>query len=446
MRCRAKILLSKIVRIQRAARDMNSIMADPYPIRPITDDEYANWRAVHDHAFHTPPAPQADLARLRRLFEADRSLAAFDPEQPAEAGPIGRAGAYTFTMSVPGAVLPVAGVSFVSVLPTYRRRGILRSLMRRQLSDIATRAKEPIAALWASETPLYGRYGYGRASSHAYFRFGRGEGALAPTAPSDPALSLRLAEPAAAVADLAKVYDAVLTGQPGFFTRSQRWWERIVGEQEEDRHGVTPLRCVLAEDHAGARGYALYTAARGWEDGTFLPDSALTVKEVIAADPAAGAALWRDLLSRDLVTKVTADLRPADDPLLYQLLDPRRARPQVADNLWVRIIDLPAALSRRAYSCPVDAVLEVTDELLPGNSGRWRLRTHGPDSGASCEQTTEPADVALDIRELGAAYLGGTRLGPLAAAGLVTELRPGAIRPLSSAMSWDPAPWCPTIF
>ncbi|MDX6344789.1 MAG: hypothetical protein QOH87_4927, partial [Trebonia sp.] len=149
---------------------------------------------------------------------------------------------------------------------------------------------------------------------------------------------------------------------------------------------------------------------------------------------------------RDLVTKVTADLRPADDPLLYQLLDPRRARPQVADNLWVRIIDLPAALSRRAYSCPVDAVLEVTDELLPGNSGRWRLRTHGPDSGASCEQTTEPADVALDIRELGAAYLGGTRLGPLTAAGLVTELRPGAIRPLSSAMSWDPAPWCPTIF
>ena len=290
-------------------------------------------------------------------------------------------------MAVPGAVLPVAGVSYVSVLPTYRRRGILRSLMRRQLSDIATRAKEPIAALWASETPLYGRYGYGRASSHAYFRFGRGEGALAPTAPSDPALSLRLAEPAAAVADLAKVYDAVLPGQPGFFTRSQQWWERILGDQEEDRHGVTPLRCVLAEDHAGARGYALYTAARGWEDGTFLPDSALTVKEVMAADPAAGAALWRDLLSRDLVTKVTADLRPADDPLLYQLLDPRRARPQVADNLWVRIIDLPAALSRRAYSGPVDAVLEVTDELLPGNGGRWRLRTHGPDSGASCEQT-----------------------------------------------------------
>ena len=98
------------------------------------------------------------------------------------------------------------------------------------------------------------------------------------------------------------------------------------------------------------------------------------------------------------------------------------------DALWVRIIDLPAALSRRAYSCPVDVVLEVTDELLPGNAGRWRLRADGPDGGARCERTAEPADIALDVRELGAAYLGGTRLGTLAAAGLVTQSRPGTSR------------------
>ncbi len=143
---------------------------------------------------------------------------------------------------------------------------------------------------------------------------------------------------------------------------------------------------------------------------------------------------------------MTADLRPADDPLLYQLHDSRRARVRVVDNLWVRIIDLPGALARRAYSSPVDVVLEVTDELLPANAGRWRLRAGGPGGGADCARTDEPADIALDVRELGAAYLGGTRLAALAAAGLVAELRPGAVGSLSTAMSWDPAPWCPRIF
>ena len=164
---------------------------------------------------------------------------------------------------------------------------------------------------------------------------------------------------------------------------------------------------------------------------------------------AAAAALWHNLLTRDLIASVTAEYRPADDPLLFQLFDQRRARVQVNDGVWVRIIDLPGALTRRAYSCPVDVVLEVTDELLAGNAGRWRLRADGPgapNANASCERTDRPADIALDIRELGAAYLGGTRLGTLAAAGLVTELRPGALGGLSAAMTWDPAPWCPQIF
>src|SRR5215471_10783259 len=140
-------------------------MAEPYPIRPVTDDEITAFRAVDEHAFHGGPPSAARMSVFRRTFEADRSLAAFDP---ATAAPVGVAGAYTFRMSVPGGLLPTAGVSYVAVLPTYRRRGILRSLMRRQLADIAA-AGEPIAALWASETPLYGRYGYGQASAQATF-------------------------------------------------------------------------------------------------------------------------------------------------------------------------------------------------------------------------------------------------------------------------------------
>ena len=349
-------------------------------------------------------------------------------------------------MTVPGAALPVAGVSAVSVLPSHRRRGVLRSLMRRQLAELAARGAEPVAVLWASETPIYARYGYGRASSNAYFRFERGDGALAATAPADPALSLRLAEPQAATAELAKVYETVLPAQPGFFARSDDWWGRVLHDEPDERHGFGPLRCLLAEDGSGVRGYALYATAERWDDPTGLPDGPLMVRELIAADPAAGAALWHNLLTRDLVSAVTAEYRSAEDPLLYQLLDQRRARAQVSDGLWVRIIDLPGALTRRAYSCPVDVVLEVSDELLAGNAGRWRLRAAGPGADVELRRTDRPADLALDVRELGAAYLGGTRLGTLAAAGLVHELRPGTLNRLSAAMTWDPAPWCPQLF
>jgi len=419
-------------------------MADPYPIRPITGEEHAGFRRAQEHAFNGGPPPEARLARGLRQFEADRSLAALDAALPDGEAVVGTTGVYSLRMAVPGAVLPVAGVTAVSVLPTHRRRGVLRSLMHRQLADIAARGDEPVAALWAAETPIYGRYGYGRASSSGYFEFHRGEGALDRQAPADPQLTLRLAGPADAAAELVKVHDAVLAAQPGFFARDDDWWGRVLSDEPGERHGAGPLRCLLAEDRSGVRGYALYAARERWDEATGLPDGQLVVRELVAADPAAGAALWQNLLDRDLITSVTADLRPADDPVLHQLLDQRRARVRVSDGLWVRIIDLPAALSRRGYCGPVDVVLEVTDALLPGNAGRWRLRA-GP-SEARCERTGEPADLALDIRELGAAYLGGTRLGTLAQAGLVSELRPGTLLPLSAALTWDPAPWCPRIF
>ena len=421
-------------------------MADPYPIRPITADEYGSFRRVHEHAFNGGPLPEARLARGLRQFEADRSLAALDATLPDGDTVVGTTGVYSLRMAVPGAVLPVAGVTAVSVLPTHRRRGVLRSLMHRQLADIAARGEEPVAALWAAETPIYGRYGYGRASSSGYLEFHRGEGALDPQAPADPRLTLRLAEPADAAAELAKVYDTVLAGQPGFFARDDDWWGRVLHDESAERPGAGSLRCLLAEDGAGVRGYAVYVVRDRWDDATGLPDCQVIIRELIPADPAAGAALWANLLDRDLVGSVIAELRPADDPVLHQLLDQRRARERLADGLWVRVIDLAAALSGRAYSAPVDVVLEVSDALLPANAGRWRLRAAGPGGGAVCERTQQPADLALDVRELGAAYLGGTRLGTLAQAGLVRELTPGALTPLSAAMTWDPAPWCPRIF
>jgi predicted acetyltransferase len=422
----------------------------PYPIRPIGPDEFDSFQLVDQHGFNSGPMSEGDRRLVLPRFEFDRTLAAFDGGTP-----VGIAGAYSFRLSVPGSeLLPAAGVTWVSVLPTYRRRGVLSSIMRRQLEDVRGRG-EPLAVLWASEAAIYSRFGYGRASWQLGFTLRRGEGALAATVVADRGLVLRLADPSAALAELGKVYDSVLPARPGLFARNEAWWQRITYDPPEDRQGASPVRCLLAEDESGPRGYALYSA-RELPDEAFLPAAALTVRELMAVDPAASAALWTDLLSRDLVSEFRVWRRPVDDPLLYQLADPRRARPQLADALWVRITDMPGALAGRRYSAPVDVVIEVRDDVLPANAGRWRLTTaagaasSGGDAGrglaASCVRVTPAADLVLDVTQLGAAYLGGTRLGTLAEAGLVTERRPGAVRQLSAAMSWDPAPWCPAVF
>jgi predicted acetyltransferase len=420
----------------------------PYPIRPVRPEEFDTFHAVGMHAFHGSPLSQGERQLVTSRLEFDRSLAAFDG-----ATLVGTAAAYTFQLTVPGfQSLPAAGVTWVSVLPSHRRRGVLSSLMRRQLADVRDRA-EPLAVLWASESVIYSRYGYGRAMWHADFTLYRGEAALAKTAPADSGLRLRIVDPVTAMPELAKVYDSVLPSRPGFIARNEAWWQEVVYDPPDRRHGTSPLHCVLAEDDSGPRGYALYSAANRWDSDTSLPDSSLTVREMVGADAAASAALAADLLSRDLTAEFRVRGRPVDDPLLYQLADPRRARPRLKDALWVRIIDIPGALARRRYSGPADVVIEVRDDLLPSNAGRWRLTTIGaaPDGGgleASCAPADDgdAADVVLDVTELGAAYLGGIPLGALAAAGLVTERRPGAVRQLSAALSWDLAPWCPVSF
>jgi len=422
---------------------------DPYPIRPVSSDEFDGFHAVDMHAFNSSPLTGEDRERDVARIEFDRTLAAFD-------GPVqvGTAGAYSFQLTVPGSrTLPAAGVTWVAVLPSHRRRGVLTSLMRRQLADIRERG-EPVAVLWASEATIYPRYGYGRAMWHADLTLYRGEGALARQVPVDGGLRLRIAEPAAVRPELAKVYEALLASRPGFIARNEAWWQSAVFDPVDERQGASPLHCVLAEDDGGPRGYALYSGVNSWDAETALPDGVVTVRELVCADPAASASVSADLLGRDLITEFRLRRRPVDDPLLYQLADPRRARPRLKDALWARIIDVPGALAGRRYSAPVDTVIDVRDNLVPSNAGRWRLTTAEPAAAdrngleASCvpAAASAPADLALDIAELGAAYLGGTPLGALAGAGLVAEQRAGAVRKLSAAMSWDPAPWCPISF
>jgi predicted acetyltransferase len=419
-------------------------MATPFQIRPVRHDELPAFRVVDQHAFNEGSRSEAGVANWHARAELDRTLAAFDGDTM-----VGVTGIYSFQMRVPGTMAAVAGVSLVAVLPSHRRRGVLTGLMRRQLADIQDRG-EAVAALFASETPIYGRYGYGPASWQAAYTLYGGEGRMAATAPADPGLRLRIAEPLSVRAELAKVYELALAERPGMYARSEPWWDRLIGNLDPDAARERPMRCLLAEDDSGPRGYALYTTRSRWDQQTGLPDGVLEVHEAVTSDPAAEALLWADLFSRDLTNEFHARLRPTDDPLLYLLADPRRLRPLVIDGLWVRLVDVGAAMAQRHYACPVDVVIEVTDDLCPQNAGRWRLTAAAAAAPAgfraTCERTTDPADVLLPVSSLGAAYLGGTRLGALAGAGLVTEASSGSLAVLSTAMSWEPAPWCPMIF
>jgi len=418
-------------------------MPERYPLRPITPDEFGAYCEAAIDAFNeTEPADEV-IEQERGVFEFDRSLAAFDGGTI-----VGTTATYSFQLTVPGGTVGTGGVTFVSVRPSHRRRGILSAMMRHQLADIATRG-EAIAALYASEAGIYGRYGYGCASGQLRLTVQRGDGALRPAAASAGPGPVRLqaAEPTELRADVAKVYDGVLPHRPGMIARDERWWQAILDDPEFVRRGLSTQKCVLAVDASGPRGYALYRTRPDWdEDG--LPYGSLSVRELIATDAGAAAALWADLLTRDLVGEVVARHRPVDDPLLEMLADRRRARAYLADGLWIRLVDVGAALRQRRYACAADMVIEVTDELLPANAGRWRLQCPGPadGGGASCERTTAAADIVLPIAALGAGYLGGTRLGALAAAGLVSEQKDGTLARLSAAMYSDPAPWCPSMF
>jgi predicted acetyltransferase len=412
-----------------------------YPIRAIDPAEAAAFFAVSEQAFNSRWPPDKALEHELVTFEFDRSAAAFDGDQI-----VGSSCAYTYQLSVPGGTIPAGGISAVAVLPTYRRRGIMSAMLRHVLDDIATRA-EPIAALFASEPEIYGRFGFGCATEHARLTVPRGGGRLIPPAvasgrPGPPRLRVTGVEQIRP--ELAAVYQAVAERRPGMPLRDERWWRAATADPEWARDGNSPTRWILAEDDAGPRGYASYSARPDWgDDGNAA--GKLDVGELMATDPEAAAALWGDLLTRDLVGEVRAWLRPADDELLCLLAGRRRARFELRDGLWIRLIDLPAALTRRRYARELDVTIEVADELMPANAGRWRLRADASGQ-ATCERTTQAPDLLAPVQVLGAAYLGGTRLGALAAAGRLEETRPGALAALSAAMSWDPAPWCPMIF
>jgi predicted acetyltransferase len=403
-------------------------------VRSLTEDDWDDFVSVDGHAFGMT-APQELLEASKQLHEPGRGIGAYDDDDRL----VGIATAFSFDLTVPGSTLGAAGVSWVGVLPTHRRRGVLSSLMDYQLRSVHDAGREPLAVLWASEPAIYGRYGYGLASRAVSATVPRDAVSLLPLAPEDKELRLRLV-PSDDASLTAPVYDRVAATRPGMMARDERWWRRVVDDQPSMREGRSELRCVLAEDAEGVRGYARYQTKQDWDD---FGKGRVSVREVMASDPAALAALYRYLFDLDLMGTTVLGNLPVDDPLLLWLRNPRLAKPELEDALYVRLVDLPAALSSRTYASEVDVVLEVRDSTCPWNAGRWRLT--GGALGSSCEQTEDAPDLALDTRELGAAYLGGTSLTELAAAGLVTGSA-ATVASTSAAFAHTPAPWCPIVF
>lgn len=353
---------------------------------------------------------------------------------------VATATAFTRDLTVPGACLPAAHVSGVAVAPTHRRRGLLTELMRRQLRDVRDAGTEPVALLWASEGRIYPRFGYGLACQQLVVECETTELRLPdPTAAES---RLRLAEPAHCRGELARVYDRVRPDRPGWSSRNEVWWNYVLADPAARREGATERRALLHEGPDGVNGYALFRTRNAWD--AVGPKAVTMVDEVVSSDPAANLAMWHLLLALDLTRRLTLRGVPLDDPLLRLVNEPRRLEARLTDALWLRVVDLPAALSARRYATPIDVVLEVTDELLAENAGRWRL-TGGLD-GASCVPSAGAADLACDIRALGELYLGGTGLGELAAAGRVRELRPGALAAAGPAFGWHRAPAAMEIF
>jgi len=341
---------------------------------------------------------------------------------------------FTFDLSVPGGSLPCAGVTVVGVYPTHRRRGVLRGMMDTQLADIHKRG-EPIAALWASEETIYGRFGYGIASWCGDVAIPRDRSAFG--RPFERRGQVRAVTVDEAVELFPPVWEALRAQRTGVFARTETWWrERVVRTPDEQK--ATPKRLVALEIDDEVQAYAVYETTAAFEG--FVSNAKLDVVEAVGANPQATAEIWRYLLDVDWMATINAALIPPDHPLFLLLANPRHARFKRHDALWVRLVDVGAALSGRAYTGEGSVVFEVADATCPWNEGRWKLE------GGTASRTDEPAELALDVDVLGSAYLGAVSFAQLREAMRVEELAESAIGRADALFEWRPLPWCPEIF
>jgi predicted acetyltransferase len=405
-------------------------------IRAITPEQSVQFTEVLATAFGESFTDE-ERADHDRGFEFDRSMAAFDGDRM-----VGTGGAYSMDLTLPGlTTVPMGGLTAIAVLPTYRRRGILRAMIGYHFDEAEGRG-EMLSGLGASESVIYGRFGYGMATASAEYEIDRRHGAfLHPPAGGG---HLRLLDPEETAKVVPPLFDRYRLRQPGELSRPQAWWEVYARDPDWTRHGDSRHYDVVHESEPGrVDGWISYRIEARWPHGH--PSHLVKVRMLVGTTPEAEAALWRYILDLDLATTIRVYDRPVDDPIRWRLADPRRLRTTgIGDQLWIRLLDLPGALAARRYAVEDALVLEVTDAVRPRNQGRFRLE--GSPDGAGCRPTRAEPDLALDVAAAGAVYLGGVSLATLARADRVTELTPGALLRADRMFRSDPPPVSTTHF
>ncbi|WP_029252497.1 GNAT family N-acetyltransferase [Paraoerskovia marina] len=338
---------------------------------------------------------------------------------------------------VPGARLAAAGLTWVGVHPGHRRRGLLRAMMEHHFARCRA-DDEAISVLFAADPGIYARFGYGAAASEVHLLIPRAAPIHAVPDADQHTLRVEHATRAAHGALVADVHRRAgeASGRPGWVGRETPEQEATFwADPEFERGGAEDLRIVVVERDGDPRGYALLRREFAWP-GTG-PDGTVALREVAAVDIAAAHALWGSLTTMDLMERVRTPRLATDDFVTRLLVNPRKADPHVVDNLWVRLVDVPAALSRRRYATDLDIVLAVTDHHLPQNAGHWRLRARAFGE-ATCTRTDDPADVGVDVANLGAAYLGSASLATTGA----QEHTPNSLARTATAFRWPVEAFC----
>jgi predicted acetyltransferase len=340
-----------------------------------------------------------------KIIPSDRILGAYDGDRI-----VGGGAAFSFEMTVPGGrQVPAGGVTMVGVLPTHRRQGILRRLMAEQLADVRSRG-EPLAALWASEGGIYQRFGYGLASLNGTVEIERDRAQFRTPVEARGAVELLTADEARP--HIQAVYDVVRARTPGFYVRTDTWWDVLMADPEFRRRDLSKkFHAVHLKDDGQADAYCIYRIKSDWQPSG--PANTLMVTEIAAVDPEAAAQMWRYVFGVDLMALIRSRLGPAEHPLLLMMSEPRRLSMRVGDGVWVRIVDVKAALEGRGYAADGTLVIEVDDDFMPDVAGRWRITTS--DGRATVAETTDSPELRLHVTDLGAVYLGGITFARLAA-------------------------------
>jgi predicted acetyltransferase len=406
----------------------------PVRIRTVRDlEEFRAAAACIGHYFGWEPTEE-ESERFSRMLPLDRMHAAVE-----DGAIVGGAGVFPFELTVPGGPVSCAGVTVVGVLPSHRRRGLLRRMMVAQLEDVRDRG-EPIAALWASEETIYGRFGYGLASLCVNVRTEDRAGGLRADLPGREG-QVRLVTADEALRRFPPLYDRIRRRSVGFLSRSRPWWElRHLSDRPEHRRGAGPKQYALLERDGRPAGYAIYRVA---SEGSSPEDwqKTLRVGEALGVDDRATREIWRFLLAVDWMDTVEIWALPVDHPLHLLVARVNKLRARVWDGIWLRLVDVGEALSARSYAADGRVTLEVTeDPLFPENAGTWTVA-----DGVAKRSRRRP-DVSLDVQALAAAYLGGFSFAELARAERVRQASRGGLARADALFRTDAAPWCPENF